>query len=57
MSECIYLIDEVFTLLIMKLLILCRYNSTEIKSTPLLNFLGFEEPTPTVGDRIICLQK
>ncbi len=57
MSESGYLIDEVFYSFNPETLILCGYNSTRNKiNTAIRGFLGFEEPTPTVGDRIICLR-
>lgn len=38
-------------------LILCGYNTTRIKlNAHIRNALGFESPTPTTGDRVICLR-
>jgi len=38
-------------------LVLCGYNTTRIKlNTHMRGVLGFESPTPTSGDRVICLR-
>lgn len=38
-------------------LVLCGYNATRIKINNQVRYnLGFEDPEPTIGDRVICLR-
>ena len=51
------MLDNIFRNFNDNYMILCGYNSTRVKiNSTVRASLGFESPTPTIGDRVICLR-
>ncbi|KKT69076.1 MAG: hypothetical protein UW65_C0029G0001, partial [candidate division WWE3 bacterium GW2011_GWB1_44_4] len=57
MDEAVPMLDNIFRNFNDNYMILCGYNSTRVKiNSTVRDSLGFESPTPTIGDRVICLR-
>jgi len=57
MDEAMPVLDNIFRNFHDSYMILCGYNGTRVKiNSTVRASLGFESPTPTIGDRVICLR-